>query len=756
MGWATHKKPSAQPQRPTGRHHTSGTGNPCKTGCSGQSSSPVIGSHPNLDKQVLRYHLPSNSCICGQPSARREGGGGAEAHKSFRGAAFLPAAAPGGCSALGTSSCTQVLSTTQGSEQLGQKYLSSGSRQLQARMGSPVHRVSLGDTWSRQVHPNIESERYIQSFNVERLINILDGGAQNTALRRKVESIIHSDPEFSLKDNYFMTQNERYVAAVQRKFHLQITAKRLGWSENSPEFYYVYRALSGELALNLHHVFLKSLRSLGSEEQIAKWTPLCNKFQIIASYAQTELGHGTNLRGLETEATYDAATQEFVVHSPTLTATKWWPGDLGRSATHTLVQAQLICSGARQGMHAFIVPIRSLQDHTPLPGVTVGDIGPKMGFDHTDHGFLRLDHVRVPRENMLSRFAQVLPDGTYVKLGTLQTNYFSMVVLRVDLLLGEIIPLLQKACVIAIRYSVIRCQSSIRPSDPEAKILDYQTQQQKLFPQLATAYAFHFLASSLLEFLRSSYNAILNKDFSHLPELHALSAGIKAMTSDLCLQGTELCRQACGGHGYSKLSGLPSLVSRVTASCTYEGDNTVLYLQTARFLVKNYLQAQAQATPGSTLQKSLPQSIAYLTTTDLARCPAQKAADFLHPKLYTTAWAHVATRLIKDSVHHLETVMQSGADWDEAWNQTTVIHLQAAKAHCFYLSVKSFTETLEKLENQPAVQQVLKRLCDLYALHGILTNAGDFLHDGFLSGAQVDAVRTAYLDLLRLIRMPSC
>ncbi|KAF3829022.1 hypothetical protein GH733_003286 [Mirounga leonina] len=492
-------------------------------------------------------------------------------------------------------------------------------------MGSPVHRVSLGDTWSRQVHPNIESERYIQSFNVERLINILDGGAQNTALRRKVESIIHSDPEFSLKDNYFMTQNERYVAAVQRKFHLQITAKRLGWSENSPEFYYVYRALSGELALNLHHVFLKSLRSLGSEEQIAKWTPLCNKFQIIASYAQTELGHGTNLRGLETEATYDAATQEFVVHSPTLTATKWWPGDLGRSATHTLVQAQLICSGARQGMHAFIVPIRSLQDHTPLPGVTVGDIGPKMGFDHTDHGFLRLDHVRVPRENMLSRFAQVLPDGTYVKLGTLQTNYFSMVVLRVDLLLGEIIPLLQKACVIAIRYS-----------------------------------------------------------------LHALSAGIKAMTSDLCLQGTELCRQACGGHGYSKLSGLPSLVSRVTASCTYEGDNTVLYLQTAR--------------------------------------------------------------LIKDSVHHLETVMQSGADWDEAWNQTTVIHLQAAKAHCFYLSVKSFTETLEKLENQPAVQQVLKRLCDLYALHGILTNAGDFLHDGFLSGAQVDAVRTAYLDLLRLIR----
>ena len=41
---------------------------------------------------------------------------------------------------------------------------------------------------------------------------------------------------------------------------------------------------------------------------------------------------------------------------------------VGRSATHALVQAQLICSGARQGLHAFIVPIRSLDDHSPLPG----------------------------------------------------------------------------------------------------------------------------------------------------------------------------------------------------------------------------------------------------------------------------------------------------------------------------------------------------------------------------------------------------
>ncbi|KAM5280027.1 peroxisomal acyl-coenzyme A oxidase 2 [Ctenodactylus gundi] len=617
-------------------------------------------------------------------------------------------------------------------------------------MGSPVHRVSLGDACSRQMHPDIESERRLQSFDVERLTNILDGGAQNTALRRKVESIFHNDPACNLTNNYFLTENERYETSVQKRLHVYMIAQHLGWPEEGREFEYAYRALSGDVNLNVHDVAMNSIRILGSEEQIAKWVPLGKTFQIIMTYAQTEMGHGTYLQGLETEATYDTATQEFVIHSPTVTATKWWPGDLGRSATHALVMAQLICSGARQGMHAFMVPIRSLKDHTPLPGITVGDIGPKMGLENTDNGFLRMDHIRIPRENMLNRFAQVLPDGTYIRLGTAQSNYLAMVVTRVHLLRAAILPLLQKACVIATRYSVIRRQSRIRPSDPEAKILDYQTQQQKLFPQLAMSYAFHFQATGLLEFFQHSYDAIRNRDFSLLPELHALSTGMKAMIADFCTQGAEACRRACGGHGYSKLSGLPSLVTHVTASCTFEGENTVLYLQVARFLVKSYL--QAQASPGSTAQKPLPQSVAYLAVPHQAKCSAQKAADFLSPELYTVAWAHVAARLTKDSVHNLQTLTQSGTDQHEAWNLTTVIHLQAAKAHCYYLTVKSFKETLEKLDSEPAIQQVLKRLCDLFALDGILNNSGAFLHDGFLSGAQVDMVRTAYLDLLCLIR----
>nr|XP_034354854.1 peroxisomal acyl-coenzyme A oxidase 2 isoform X2 [Arvicanthis niloticus] len=620
-------------------------------------------------------------------------------------------------------------------------------------MKSPVHRVSLRDAWSRQVHPDIGSERHSPSFSVERLTNILDGGISNTVLRWKVESIIQSDPVFNLKNLYFMTQDELYEDAVQKKFHLEKLARSLGWSEDGPERLYAHRVLAGYVNLSLHGVAMNAIRSLGSDEQIATWGQLAKNFQIITTYAQTELGHGTYLQGLETEATYDPATQEFVIHSPTMTSTKWWPGDLGRTVTHAVVLAQLICLGARHGMHAFIVPIRSLEDHTPLPGITVGDIGPKMGLEHIDNGFLRLNHVRVPRENMLNRFAEVLPDGTYQRLGTPQSNYLGMLVTRVQLLDKGILPSLQKACIIAMRYSVIRHQSRLRPSDPEAKILEYQTQQQKLLPQLAVSYAFHFTATSLLEFFHSSYSAILKRDFSLLPELHALSTGMKAMFADFCAQGSEICRRACGGHGYSKLSGLPTLVTRATASCTYEGENTVLYLQVARFLMKSYL--QAQVSPGSTPQKPLPQSVMYLATPKPARCSAQTAADFLCPDVYTTAWEYVSARLIRDAAHSTQTLMRSGADQHDAWNQTAVIHLQTAKTHCYFITVRNFKEAVEKLDNEPEIQRVLQRLCDLYALHGILTNSGDFLHDGFLSGAQVDMARTAFLDLLPLIRKPT-
>lgn len=129
--------------------------------------------------------------------------------------------------------------------------------------------------------------------------------------------------------------------------------------------------------------------------------------EIIGTYAQTELGHGTFIRGLETTATYDPKTEEFVLNSPTLSSMKWWPGGLGHTANHAVVVAQLYTQGKHYGIHAFIVQLRDENTHEPMKGITIGDIGPKFGMNGVNNGFLGFKNVRIPRNNMLMKNSQV-------------------------------------------------------------------------------------------------------------------------------------------------------------------------------------------------------------------------------------------------------------------------------------------------------------------------------------------------------------
>ena len=94
---------------------------------------------------------------------------------------------------------------------------------------------------------------------------------------------------------------------------------------------------------------------MANEEQLKYWMPLIQTHKILGTYAQTELGHGSNVAQLETTATLDFATDEFVINSPTLTSAKYWPGDLGRFSTHAVVFARLIVKEQDYGVNAFIV-----------------------------------------------------------------------------------------------------------------------------------------------------------------------------------------------------------------------------------------------------------------------------------------------------------------------------------------------------------------------------------------------------------------
>ncbi|KAF6163801.1 hypothetical protein GIB67_016141 [Kingdonia uniflora] len=164
-------------------------------------------------------------------------------------------------------------------------------------------------------------------------------------------------------------------------------------------------------------MFIPAIKGQGTEQQQQKWLPLGYKMQIIGCYAQTELGHGSNVQRLETTATFDPKSDEFIINSPTLTSNKWWPGGLGKASTHGVVYARLLVDEKDRGVNGFIVQLRSFNDHSPLPGITFVGIGMKFGngaYNTMDNGVLRFDHVSIPRDQMLMRVSQVTREGKYV------------------------------------------------------------------------------------------------------------------------------------------------------------------------------------------------------------------------------------------------------------------------------------------------------------------------------------------------------
>jgi acyl-CoA oxidase len=197
-----------------------------------------------------------------------------------------------------------------------------------------------------------------------------------------------------------------------------------------------------------------------------------------------------------TTATYDETTEEFIVHSPSIEAVKWWIGDLGVYANHAIVFAQLIIKGKNHGLHAFLVPIRD-KNHNLLPNVEAGDIGPKYGYQSKDNGYVKFTHHRIKREYMLMRYAKVAKDGTYTRRGNERISYATMLIIR------SIIPLvcgfgLSKGVTILTRYSLVRKQFK-DANDKEIKILDYQLQQEKVLPRIAEAYVISLGSNKIKE-----------------------------------------------------------------------------------------------------------------------------------------------------------------------------------------------------------------------------------------------------------------
>lgn len=227
----------------------------------------------------------------------------------------------------------------------------------------------------------LEAERLNASFPVRKLTYFLDGGKQVTEVKEMVAASIAEDPVFVDANKYDLTRPEaraRTMAKIVQVVNVlrsktssaDETASSSSDKESSrvgvgrtfeDAFYNTLASLdsSWSIRIGVHYgLFASAIQGQASDEQRAKWDKLVNEMKIIGCFGMTELGHGSNVQGLETTATYDKSTQEFIINSPTVTSTKWWIGMAGQTATHCACYARLIVDGKDHGIHTFLVPLR--------------------------------------------------------------------------------------------------------------------------------------------------------------------------------------------------------------------------------------------------------------------------------------------------------------------------------------------------------------------------------------------------------------
>jgi len=657
----------------------------------------------------------------------------------------------------------------------------------------------------------LPAERARASFDTNKLTFVIDGSAKKTVKKRWIWA---EGEGYDNSKNMVLTRPETHRQHLQRfiEIHGKYTSfEREGgpYIPTAQEVMMMTNAARNQGAMGLHYgAFTPTLLSQGTDAQRMEWLPAAMQLKITGCLIQTELGHGSNVRGLQTTAEYDPSTEEFVLNTPTLRSMKWWPGGLGKTATHGCLYAQLLLGGVEFGFHVFVLQLRD-EHHRLLPGIETGEVGPKIGDNFTETGYLRLRDVRIPRDWMLMRNQEVTAEGAYVKKGGAKkkkqqqgddaaagkdaappaknvSQYSTMLAIRAGLVQGAGYRLAQGVA-IATRYSCVRQQGFVDtagPQDrtaPERVVMDYQNQRYRLLKQLAISYAYVFTGQWMQQLLakagssgsfslapagegkkpeKTAEQAAAEAASADLmPELHASSAGLKAMCTFEAAQGLEDCRKCCGGHGVLLAAGVGAMAADYATYNTAEGDRILLELQTSKFLMKQYQAALRGEELMGTARYLASLREHHAAPADAAaalsarRCPAAAAPSaFLDLATLRGVLAHRALLAVATAGGRMaEEAARAGATADGAMNECAIDLVGASRAHCHLIIFSAFEEqATAAAAEDAAVGRILVAVCALFGCITLLENLGDVV--GHLDVAQTGACRAALRQLLGVVR----
>jgi acyl-CoA oxidase len=262
------------------------------------------------------------------------------------------------------------------------------------RVGSIKRNIVASDLVEERAHCN---------FDQDELCRFIDPLVEN---KKEFMTLVEKTPQLSNTHKFYeMTIAEKQENLWSRLHHLYTHSpelRRKHFDDYDPvaaPFWHWPFYIQGTIPGGMHVLMgYTAMATLANDKQNEYWLPKFRRWEVIACYAQTELGHGSNIAGLETTATFDQEKNEIVINSPTPTSTKWWPGDMSRFCNYAIVYAKLILNGQQAGVQPFLVQLRSNDDFSVMPGVKLGDMGPKFGYQSKDNGWLQFDNVRIPKD----------------------------------------------------------------------------------------------------------------------------------------------------------------------------------------------------------------------------------------------------------------------------------------------------------------------------------------------------------------------
>ena len=478
-----------------------------------------------------------------------------------------------------------------------------------------------------------------------------------------------------------------------------------------------------------------SVLYLGTEKHHKKYLRQIGSLQLPGCFAMTETGHGSNVKGLETTATYDHQEGMITIHTPHEQAGKEYIGNAALHGQIATVFAKLIINGVDYGVNAFIVPLRDKEGNL-LPGVRIEDNGRKMGLNGVDNGRIWFDQVKIEPDAMLDRYASIDQEGKFTSaISSDNRRFFTML----STLVGGRVGIARSASsaaksglTIAVKFANQRKQFGPENGE-EVPILNYRSHQRRLLPLLANAYAGHFG-------LRYLTQRFLNRTEEDMKEVEALAAGLKAWSSWNTTHTLQECREAMGGKGFLSENRIDRLKNDTDIYTTFEGDNTVLMQLVAKSRLAEFKKEFADINFFGMVNYITDKARITLSEKNPIAIRETSSAHLLDHDFHLRAFQYREMSILKSAATRFKHYIDQGMDSFDAFNQTQYHMLKVGFAYIERVILEHFVAGVQQVEDDSS-REVLTQVCQLFALSQIEKNKGWYLENGYMDGIKTKAIR---------------